>query len=119
MSGLDSIVANKTANISIPTYQSFGEKKQRKEKPHTWCGGFHVYGNTPEEVQSHRDEQSRIAQDAARRGVPAPRAKKIKQKKLSPKPFYIESAAHDYADMHKKNGMVGVIVKRLLPRSSK
>jgi hypothetical protein len=68
---------------------------------------------------SHKDEQSRIAQDAARRGVPAPRAKKIKQKKLSPKPFYIESAAHDYADMHKKNGMVGVIVKQLLPRSSK
>jgi hypothetical protein len=118
MSGLDSIVANKTANISIPTYQSFGEKKQRKEKPHTWCGGFHVYGNTPEEVQSHR-EQSRIARDAAKRGVPAPKPKKIKQKKLSPKPFYIESAAREYAEMHKKNGMVGVIVKQLLPRSSK
>ena len=116
---VDIVNTSHAQKISLPTYGDQFGKKERVSKPPEWCGGFHIYGNTVDEISDHEAEQMKDREIAVKLRMPEPRAKKLKPRKLSPKAFNDEPSANQYADLHRKNGMQNVFVRKLLPPSRK
>lgn len=101
---------------------------QKKAAPQgrdkNWFGGYHVYGVTDEDIakgraaheaennvraSQHKNPLPPFDEDTFIRGA--------KPSKLSGKPFMLESAANQYADLQRKAGRRNVFVKKLTARA--
>ena len=98
---------------------------QKKTAPQirdkNWFSGYHVYGVTDEDIAKGRaahEEENNIR--ASQHKDPLPPfdedtfIRGAKPSKLSGKPFMLEQAANQYAELQKKAGRHAVSVKKLV-----
>lgn len=100
------------------------EKAAPQGRDKNWFGGFHVYGFTDDDIAKARathEAESNARQSQRKNPLPLfdeeAFVRKAKPIKLSGKPFMLEAAANQYAELQRKAGRRNVFVKKLTARA--